>query len=70
MTDAWRCLLFLRLILVPRDREPFGCFEDPPVPLANRLCCSGPQRGLNSKNRWGVCRGPLGGSKHFEVNYC
>ena len=38
----------VRLILVPRNHEPLGCFEDPSVPLARGICCNGPRGGLNS----------------------
>ena len=49
----------LCIILVPLHHEPFGCFEDPPVPLPRLFCCSGPQRGLNSKHRGGKFRCPF-----------
>ena len=57
------CLLF-----VPPCREPFGCFEDPPVPLARRICCMNLQQyGFNPKLPWGLVRGAFGGSKNGEV---
>ena len=57
-----------RLVLVPPDHEPFGCFEDPPVPLARLLCANGSKRGLSSKHQRGVFGGPLGGSRSEVVN--
>ena len=53
----------LRLILVPPDQEPFGCFKHPSVPLARLLCCNERHRGEQLQIEGGVFRGPLGGFK-------
>ena len=46
----------LCLILIPPHHEPFGCFEDPSVPLPCLFSCAGPQRGLKSKHQGGNFR--------------
>ena len=41
----------------PSSHEPFGCFQDPPVPLDCLFCCTHPQHSFHSKLPWGVLRG-------------
>ena len=60
----------LCLTLVPPHHEPFGCFKDAPVPLPRLLCCSGPQRCLNSKHQGGNFRCPFGGLELPKVFDC
>ena len=55
------------LLYVSPGHEPFGCFEDPPVPLPRLLCCMDPQCGFKPKLPWEVFRGAFGGSKNGEV---
>ena len=57
---------FFLLFYVPPGHAPFGCSEDPPVPLARLLCCKGQQYGLNSKLPWGIFRGSFGGSTNGD----
>ena len=52
---------------LPPDHEPLGCFDDPPVQLAPRVCCMGPQNGSNAKLLWSFIPWRLGGSKSGEV---
>ena len=57
----------LWLRLVPPHHQPFGCFEDPPVPLSRLVCCSGPQSGPNSTHQGGKLRLPFGCSEFPQI---
>ena len=57
----------LRVILIPLHHEPFGCFEDPPVPLSRFLWCNDLHRGLCSKHQRGMFRLPLGVSISLDA---
>lgn len=57
----------LRLVCIPPNHKPLGCFEEPPIPLARLRCCNGPHRGLNSNHQRGCSHSILGGSKRTEA---
>ena len=60
--DALRCLLTVRHPRATASWTVWVLQGPPGNPFPRLLCCSGPQRGLNSKHQGGKFRWPFGGS--------